>query len=120
MARVPISGVNDEAITGVATDVREMISGLDIDGDARTFFLRWMMIANEHASQIAVFEYYDSDEDTGPTAALQRGVIHVPPGETVLVEFEEPGQKFVTNLTCGVTNGTINTNGGVAAGGYLI
>ena len=37
MARIPVSGINDEAIVAIGTDVREVISGLDPDGDGRIF-----------------------------------------------------------------------------------
>jgi len=120
MARVPISGVNDEVLTTPATDVREVISGLDIDGAARVFFLRGLAIANEHATQIATVEVYDSDESTAVTAGAQRLVFSVPAADTLVVDFSEPGMKFITNVTAATTNGTIAANGGISGWGYLV
>lgn len=120
MARIPVSGVNDEAWTAVGTDVREVITGLDVDGAGRVFFLKQLQITNEHASAAGVAEIYDSDEDTGPTAGLQRGVFYVPPNESVIVDFGEPGLKFVTNVVGGISAGTVAANGGVRGSGYLV
>ena len=119
MARISVSGTNDEALVAPATDVREVISGLDIDGMARRLHLMWLAIANEHASQLAVVEIYDADESTAVTAGLQRAVIHVPAQDTVIIEYPEPGLIFVTNVTAATTNGTIATLGGISGGGYL-
>ncbi len=119
MARVPVSGNNDEALTAPGTDTREVISGLDPDGDGKVFWCTNLEISNEHASQVAVVEIYDSDEDTGVAASAQRGVYHVPPGDTVAVDYPAPGRKFVTSMVAALTNGTINANGGIRASGYL-
>ncbi len=119
MARVPISGANDEALTAPGTDTREVITSLDPDGDGKVFWCTGLEISNEHASSVAVVEIYDTDEDTGPAAGAQRGVYHVPPGDTVAVDYPAPGRKFVTNMVAGVTGGTITANGGIRASGYL-
>lgn len=119
MARIPVSGNNDEALTAPGTDVREIISGLDPDGDSRVFMLEEVVIANEHISSEAVVEVYDADEDTGPAAAAQRLVIHVPAQDTVMMTFPG-GRKYVTNCVAGVTGGTISTNGGISASGHLV
>ncbi len=119
MSRIPVDGVNDEALTAPGTDTREVISGLDPDGDGRTFVCKQLRIANEHASQVANVEVYDSDEDTGVAAGAQKGVFPVPPGDTAIIDFDEPGLRFNTNMVAAVTNGTISANGGIGASGYL-
>jgi len=113
--RIPISGYNDEALTAPATDMREIISGEDFDGDNVTFWLRGMSIGNEHATETAVVELADQDEGT-LTAANQRGVFICPPNSTTIFEFAYPGIAFKTNITAGVTNGTVNAYGVVAYG----
>lgn len=120
MARVPVSGTNDEVMTTPATDVREVISGLDIDGMARVLQLTWLHIANEHATQIMTVEVYDSDESTAVTAGTQRLVVMVPAQDSVTLEWPEPGLRFVVNVTAAVTNGTCAANGGISGGGYLV
>ena len=117
MARIPVSGTNDEAYTVPATDVREVISGMDVDGVGRVLWMTWMQFANE-GTTTAVVEVYDQDEGAA-TAANQRLVLHVAPGDTVLVEFPPPGIKFVTNVTAATTGGTIAANGAASGGGYL-
>ena len=119
MAKIWVDGHNDEALAAPATDMRELISGLDPDGDGRVFYLVYLALVNEHASQVGVVELADQDE-AAITAANQRGpAIHVPPGETVIVEFPGMGIKFATNLTAGVTNGTFSTLS-QHAGGWLV
>ena len=115
--RIPVSGRNDEALTIPATDMREVISGLDIDGAGMTFALTYLIIANE-GTTTAVVEIADQDE-AAITAANQRFTVHVAPGDTAIVEFPEPGFKFVTNVTAATTGGTVAANGGIAGGGYL-
>jgi hypothetical protein len=115
MAEIPVSGHNDEAFTVPGTDVRELISGLDPDGDGRVFYLREAIFANEHATQVGVVELYDQDE-AAATAGNQRGAaIHVPPADTVIIKFDPP-LPFVTNCTVGVTNGTFATLSQFGAG----
>lgn len=109
MARYYVAGVNDEALTAPATDVRELISGLDPDGDGRIFYAKTIMLNNEHATAVGFAEFYDSDESTAVTASTQRGGAQVPATETVILEFPDNAYKFVTNLTAGVTNGTFST-----------
>ena len=104
----PISGRNDEALTAVGTDVRELITGANFDADAVLF--RWMgsLFTNEHATALGLLEVYDSDEDTGPAAAAQRGAIYLAPEESTLIQFVDPGIRFAVNLTAGVSAGTLS------------
>ena len=121
MSRLYVTGVNDEALTAVGTDVREIITGLDPDGDGRIFELAWLEVSNEHASALGVLELYDSDESTAVVAATQRAVFQVPPGETLHIDFPDGrGPKFGTNMVAGISAGTVATLGGIRAGGYLV
>lgn len=113
--RVPLSGYNDEALTIPATDMREIISGEDFDGDAVTFWLRGMSIGNEHATETATVELADQDE-AAITAANQRGVFLCPPNATTVFEFSYPGIAFKTNITAATTLGTIGAYGVLAWG----
>ena len=115
--RIPVTGRNDQALQAPGSGQREVISGLDIDGVGMTFCLRWLLIANE-GTTAAVVEITDQDE-AAITAANQRFTVHVAPGDTAMVEFPDPGFKFVTNVTAGTTGGTIATLGGISGGGYL-
>ena len=118
MARIPVSGHNDEALDAPGTDMREVITGLDPDGDGRIFYLTSLSIANEHATETTVVELADQDE-AAITAANQRGApIHVGPGDTVQVTFGDGEMPFVTNITAGCTDGTVATLS-VHAAGYL-
>jgi hypothetical protein len=118
MARIYVAGHNDEALTVPGTDMREVISGLDPDGDGRIFYATSLSVANEHATETAVIEMADQDE-AAITAANQRGApIHVGPGDTTVVTWEPGEMPFVTNWTIAVTNGTVATLS-VHGAGYL-
>ena len=118
MGRIYVAGHNDEALTVPGTDMREVISGLDPDGDGRIFYATSLSVANEHATETAGIEMADQDE-AAITAANQRGApIHVGPGDTVQVEWKDGEMPFVTNWTIAVTNGTVATLS-VHGAGYL-
>jgi hypothetical protein len=118
MARIYVSGHNDEALDAPGTDMREVISGLDPDGDGRIFYLTSLSVANEHATETAVVELADQDE-ASITAANQRGApIHIGPGDTVQVTFGDGEMPFVTNCVAGVTDGTVATLS-IHGAGYL-
>jgi len=118
MARIPVAGHTDEALAAPGTDMREVISGLDPDGDGRIFYLTYITIANEHATETAVVELADQDE-AAITAANQRGApIHVGPGDTVEVSYPDGAMPFITNCTIACTNGTVATLS-VQGSGYL-
>lgn len=104
--RRPISGNTDEALTTPGADCRELISGLNPNGDNATFWCRGIIIYNSHAADDAVVDVYDQDEGVA-VAANQRFTIIAPAGTTTVVEFAAPGFAFVTNLTAGTTNGTV-------------
>lgn len=115
MARIPVSGHNDEALT---TTVKEVITGLDPDGDGRVFYLKRLELANQHATDTGVIDIYDMDE-ASVVAANQRGApIHVPAGDTVIVTWEDGEMPFVTNLGLVAAGGTFDTLS-QSASGYL-
>ena len=118
MGRIYVAGHNDEALTVPGTAMREVISGLDPDGDGRIFYATALSVANEHATETAVIEMADQDE-AAITAANQRGApIHVGPGDTVQATWEPGEMPFVTNWTIAVTSGTVATLS-VHGAGYL-
>ena len=106
MARIPIFGNNDEVLTIPATDMRELISGSDPDGDGRILYLTREEYTNEHATEVGLIERADQNE-AAITAANQRGAVQVPPADTVILEHAFGAMPFVTNLTVAVTNGTL-------------
>ncbi len=115
MARIPVSGHNNEALT---TTVKEVISGLDPDGDGRVFYLTRLELDNSHATSKGVIDIFDQDE-ASVTAANQRGAaIHVPAGDTVIVTWGDGEFPFVTNCGLVATNGTFDTLS-QSASGYL-
>ena len=118
--RVPASGQNDEALATMGTDVRELISGLDPDGDGMTFYLTQIQLTNRHASQVGAVFLADSNESTSLTTgdALIRGSLIVPANDTVVLTYEDGEKPFVTNLVAGIVNGTFGI-GDVNASGYL-
>jgi len=117
MARIPVSGYNDEALTVPATDVREIVApAYDLDGRSRVFWLRSVVIANEHATDPAVVEIYDQDEGAA-TATAQRLTLICPANSTTLYDFPEPGVKFTVNVCAATTGGTVNAYG-VTTMGY--
>ena len=102
----PLSGTNDEALTTVGTDVRELITGTDFDGDGRTFRLKGLSFINEHAAASGIVELADQDE-AAITAANQRPPsIYVLAETSVIIDLNDPGIRFVTNLVAGVSAGT--------------
>ena len=54
MGRIYVSGHNDQALTTPGSAMREVISGLDPDGDGRVFYATSLSVANEHATETAV------------------------------------------------------------------
>jgi len=119
MARIYVSGHNDEAWVASGTDVREAISGLNPDGDGRIFYLTQITVSNEHATDATVIELYDSDETASVTAADQRATIQVGPTDTVQVTWPDGAMPFVTNCVGSTSAGTVATLSGIQASGYL-
>ena len=120
MARIHVSGINDEALAIITTDCREVISGLDPDGDGRIFYLTQLIVANESLTAMGQFELWDQDEatDVSDGATTCRGSILIGPGDTVKVNWGAGEMPFVTNCVASITAGTVAI-GGVHAAGYL-
>ena len=118
--RIPVSGQNNELIDVLGTDVRELISGLNPDGDGMIFYLTKLMLHNSHATQLGTFFVADSDESTTLTTgdAKMRLVLRVPPIDTLIVNFEDGEMPFVTNMVAGRVNGTFLVYE-ITASGYL-
>jgi len=103
------SGNTNEALTIPATDCRELMSvpGGGFHSD-RVFWLRHIWAYNSHATDDAVIQVYDEDENAaGATAALERFSFSVPAGTLGSIDIPAPGIMFVTNITASVTGGTI-------------
>jgi len=103
------SGNTDEALTTPATDVRELLGAgfrTDPNGNKRSFWLRSVWAYNSHATETSLIQVYDQDEGAA-SAANERLAFPVPPETYVKIDFPAPGMQFFTNLTAGVTNGTI-------------
>ncbi len=115
--RIPISGFSDQALQTPGAGCREFISGANFDGNSKKFWLTGVVIANEHATEVATVEVYDQDE-AAAVAASQRLTLLCPPLATTVFDFPLPGIQFFTNITGGTTLGTINAYG-VTASGYM-
>lgn len=122
MARIYVSGINDEAMAIITTDCRMVISDLDPDGDGRIFYLTQISITNEHATEGTVLSLYDIDEAAAAAGdTTERGApIHIGPYTTTHISYADGTMPFVTNCVAGtaVAVGTIAI-GGIHASGYL-
>lgn len=107
--RVPLSGNNDEALDVKATDIRELISGEDFDGEGVVFHCRGIIITNSHATETSSIEIWDSDEDDGGTPTGQIMTLLCPPKATTVFDFPAPGITFKTNITASLVDGTVAT-----------
>jgi len=122
MARIYVSGINDQALEILTTSTREVISDLDPATDGRIFYLTHISVTNEHATTACAVELFDIDEAAaGADATTHRGaVIPIGPNATVHVEYDDGSMPFVTNCVAGLTaaTGTVAI-GGIVASGYL-
>ena len=122
MARIYVSGINDQALEILTTSTREVISGLNPDGDGRIFYLTHISVTNEHATEGCAIELFDIDEAAaGANDTTHRGaVIPIGPNATAHVEYEDGTMPFVTNCVAGksVAVGTVAITG-IHAAGYL-
>lgn len=125
--RIPLDGINNEALVDEATDARDIVTDLggnspDFDGDGRIFELNELTISNEHATLTGVIEIWDANEAAAPAAATQKLTVVVPPNSTVERSWPPGrGPRFtigcVASLDAG--NGTVNI-GGIHAAGVLL
>ena len=122
MARIPVSRINDQAMQIFSSGAREVISGLNPDGDGRIFYLTHISITNEHATEGTVVELWDIDEAApSADATTHRGSsIQIGPNTTTHIDFVDGSMPFVTNCVASTAAavGTIAI-GGVQAAGYL-
>lgn len=110
--RVPLSGINDEALD---TTANEIISGEDFDDEGVIFWLRSLVVGNEHVTETGIVELYDQDE-AAVSSTKQRGVFICPPNATTIFDIPAPGIAFKTNICAAITNGTVGAYGVVASG----
>ena len=122
MARIHVSGINDQALQVIGTSTREVVSGLNPSGDGRIFYLTQISITNEHATEGTVIEMWDQAEGTAAAGDTdQRGApIPIGPNATVHVSYADGTMPFVTNCVAGLATavGTVAI-GGIHASGYL-
>ena len=122
MARIPVSGINDQALQILTTSTREVISSLNPDGDGRIFYLTHISITNEHATEGCSVELFDIDEAAaGLNDTTHRGSsIQIGPNTTTHVDFDSGTMPFVTNCVAGLTTAVGSVAiGGIHASGYL-
>ena len=122
--RYPLSGYNDDAMTAKTT-VYSCINTLGVQKlgvtTGRVFWLRGLVVTNEHATTGGAFELWDQAEAATPaagTAANQRLTVYIGPTETVALDFPAPGIKFITGVS-GSAEATMTVNAyGVQCTGY--
>src|SRR3990172_574783 len=122
--RIAIDGINNEALVDEATDARDLLTdeggnSPDFDGDGRVFELNDLTAANEHATQQAILEVWDTNEGAAPTAGLQKLTIVVPPASTIERRWAQgAGPRFITGIVGSIDAGTGTVNiGGVHVAG---
>lgn len=95
--RIARSSYNDEELTTIATEARDLLQGAITTG--RVFYLRGITLTNTDAAAGHMF-IYDIATETGaaPTATLQRIALYVPATTTSKFEFSAPGIKFVSGV----------------------
>ena len=122
MARIPVSGINDQALEILTTSTREVITGLTPTTDGRIFYLTHISITNEHATEGTIIELWDADEAApGADDTTHRGsTIQIGPNTTTHVDYVDGSMPFVTNCVASLSaaTGTVAI-GGVHAAGYL-
>ena len=122
MARIPVSGINEEALAIITTDCREVISGLTPSDNGRIFYLTHISITNEHATEGTAVSLYDIAEAAAAAGdTTERGApIQIGPYSTTHISYPDGSMPFVLNCVAGLraATGTIAI-GGVHAAGYL-
>jgi len=105
MARIYISGTNDEALT---TTTKMLISDTDPASDGRILYITDIYLYNSHATEVGLVSLYDLGEASVTTTAQRGTTIAVPALDTLHVHYESP-LPFVTNFTVAATAGTFAT-----------
>lgn len=123
--RFPLSGYNTTAMVAKSTSCTSCIDTVGTSklavSSGRVFWLRGIVITNEHATTGGAIELWDEAEagtPTTPTTANQRLTVYVGPTETVALDFPAPGIKFITGV-CGTAEATATVNAfGIQCFGY--
>ena len=112
--RYPLSGYNDDDMAATGSAAHSCINTLGAVKlgvtSGRIFWLRGLVVTNEHTSNGGTLELFDEAEagtPAAPTAANQRLAVYVGPTETVGLDFPAPGIKFVTGVCGAVSAGTV-------------
>ena len=122
MGRIPVSGINDQALEILTTSTREVISDLTPVADGRVFYLTHISITNEHATEGCAVELFDIAEAAAGLDDLTHRAtsIQIGPNATTHVDFGDGTMPFVTNCVAGLTVGVGTVAiGGIHAAGYL-
>ena len=114
MARIYISGTNDEALT---TTTKMLISDTDPATDGRILYITDVYLYNSHVTEVGIIKLYDLDEGSVSATAQRGTTIAVPALDTLHIHYESP-LPFVTNFTVAATAGTFATLAQGAAGFY--
>jgi len=114
MARIPVSGHNDEAL---GTTTKMLISDTDPASDGRILYIEDVYLYNSHATEVGIVKLYDLGEASVTTTAQRGATLSVPALDTLHVHYESP-LPFVTNFTVAATAGTFATLA-QGASGYL-
>ena len=102
MARIYVSGSNDEALT---TTTKMLISDTDPASDGRILYITDVYLYNSHVTEVGVIKLYDLGEASVVTTAQRGTTIAVPALDTLNVHYESP-LPFVTNFTVAASAGT--------------
>ena len=102
MARIYVSGTNDEALT---TTTKMLISDTDPASDGRILYISDIYLYNSHATEVGIIKLYDLGEASVTTTAQRGTTIAVPALDTLHVHYESP-LPFVTNFTVAASAGT--------------
>src|SRR3990167_8507982 len=109
MAKIPVAGWNEEAMTTAGTDVRSIFTDPagadpDFDGTGRVFMMKNLVVTNTHASQTATFTVYDLDDAGTGSATNTVLTILVPPSDTIMLSWQDAGPLFRVCCSGAVTN----------------
>jgi len=102
MARIYVSGTNDEALT---TTTKMLISDTDPASDGRILYITDVYLYNSHVTEVGIIKLYDLGEASVTTTAQRGTTIAVPALDTLHIHYESP-LPFVTNFTVAASAGT--------------
>ena len=108
------NGYNVAAITAIGVGSIRILPGGITSG--RVFWLRSLVLTNEHATDQGIVELWDEAEAVTPAAANQRGAFVVPANDTLVLEFAAPGISFATDVTATASAGTFSAYSQLVSG----